>query len=211
MKIAKKDSSSVYAFIDASNIIYGAKDEGWLIDQKKLFKYLKQKFNISKAFFYFGKDSKNLAQAKFLKMLELFGYTLRVKEIKRYYKRTKANCDVDLTMDMLLLQDKYFKAIVLSGDGDFLPLFEYLKIKAKKEIIIIAFSKKTSKDIKRFAKTNFIAIENQKYLLERKPKKNGEDPKLGFLPDVMNVVYKNRCQMSMRKEIFIPPQAGFLL
>ena len=34
----------VYAFIDASNIIYGARSEGWFIDQKKLFVYLKNKF-----------------------------------------------------------------------------------------------------------------------------------------------------------------------
>ncbi len=165
-------TSKTYAFIDASNIIYGAKDEGWLIDQKKLIKYLRSKFNISKAFFYFGKDSKNEKQTKFLKILGQFGYTLRVKEIKRYYKKTKANCDVDLTMDMLILKNEYSGAVVLSGDGDFLPLFKYLESR-KKKIIIIAFSRKTSRDIKRFAKTNFIALENQRYLIERKPKKWG--------------------------------------
>ncbi len=168
-KVVKNSSvDNTYAFIDASNIIYGAKDEGWLLDQQKLFKYLKSKFNISKAFFYFGKDSKNVKQAKFLEVLTNFGFTLRVKEIKRYYKKTKANCDVDLTMDMLILKEKYTRAIVLSGDGDFLPLFEYLSSKEKKNITIIAFSKKTSKDIKRFAKTNFIALENQRHLIERK-------------------------------------------
>lgn len=31
-----------YAFIDASNIIYGTRDEGWKVDFKKLFKYLKE-------------------------------------------------------------------------------------------------------------------------------------------------------------------------
>ena len=35
---------STYAFVDASNIIYGAKAEGWFIDQKKLLNYLKKKF-----------------------------------------------------------------------------------------------------------------------------------------------------------------------
>mgnify|MGYP001562869891 CR=1 FL=1 len=66
---------------------------------------------------------------RFLSKLKFFGYILRIKEIKRYGKRAKANCDVDLTMDMLLLKDKYDRAVVLSGDGDFLPLFEYLKSK----------------------------------------------------------------------------------
>lgn len=45
-----------FAFIDGSNIIYSARAEGWHIDQKKLFDYLKRKFRISKAFFYYGKD-----------------------------------------------------------------------------------------------------------------------------------------------------------
>lgn len=159
-----------YAFIDASNIIYGARAEKWRIDQKKLFGYLRKKFKISKMFFYFGEDNNNSKQAKFLKKLELFGYILRVKQIKRYGSRQKANCDVDLTMDMLLLIDKYDRAIVLTGDGDFLPLFEYLK-KQGKEIVIIAFAKRTARELRRFAGGEFIGLSNERYLLERKQQK----------------------------------------
>ena len=66
-KVIKNSSvDNTYAFIDASNIIYGAKDEGWLLDQQKLYKYLKSKFDISKAFFYFGKDSKRFAKTNFI-------------------------------------------------------------------------------------------------------------------------------------------------
>lgn len=157
-----------YAFIDASNIIYGARTEGWFIDQKKLFDYLKRKFKTSKTFFYFGKDDANKNQEKFLKKLESFGYTLRVKQIKRYGKRQKANCDVDLTLDMLVLKEKYDQAIVLTGDGDFLPLFEYLK-KEKKEITIIAFPKSTARELRKFAGGKFIGLTNERYILERKP------------------------------------------
>ena len=32
-----------FAFIDASNIIYGTRDEDWKVDFKKLFKYLKER------------------------------------------------------------------------------------------------------------------------------------------------------------------------
>lgn len=161
-----------YAFIDASNIIYGARTEGWLIDQKKLFDYLKRKFGCSRAFFYFGKDDANKEQGKFLKKLESFGFTLRVKQIKRYGKRQKANCDVDLTLDMVVMKEKYDQAIVLTGDGDFLPLFEFLK-EQKKEITIIAFPKSTARELKRFAGGKFIGLTNERYLLERKPQKKG--------------------------------------
>src|SRR3989344_8120268 len=154
-----------YAFIDASNIIYGARAEGWLIDQKKLFQYLKSKFSVTKAFFYYGKDSKSKKKEDFLKKLEQFGFTLRVKEIKRYGKRSKANCDVDLTMDMLLKAKEYKRAIVLSGDGDFAPLLEYLKSEDKK-IIVISAPRITAREIKSLIGGNFIDFSTLRYLLE---------------------------------------------
>ena len=156
-----------YAFIDASNIIYGAKAEGWFIDQKKLFKYLEGKFSVSKAFFYYGKDSKNKRQEKFLRKLREFGYTLRVKEIKRFGKRIKANCDVDLTMDMLLKIKEYKRALVLTGDGDFAPLLIYL-LSEKKKVIIISSPKRTAKEIKRVAGKEHIDFGSLRYLLEYK-------------------------------------------
>lgn len=156
-----------YAFIDASNIIYGARAEGWLIDQRKLFQYLKTKFSVSKAFFYYGKDSKNKKQADFLNKLKQFGFTLRVKEIKRYGKRTKANCDVDLTMDMLLKIEEYKRAIILSGDGDFVPLFKHLRNEGK-ELIIISSPRITAREIKSLAAGNFIDFGTLRYSLEYK-------------------------------------------
>ena len=157
-----------YVFIDASNIIYGAKSYGWFVDQKKLINYLKTKYQIKRAFFYFGKDDKNKKQEKFLQKLEEFGYILRIKQVKWYGTRRKANCDVDLTMDALLLAKDYQRGIFLTGDGDFLPLFEYLKNKEEKEIIIVSWPERTARELRRFAGENFVDFNNLRYLLERK-------------------------------------------
>ena len=162
-----KKRQITYAFIDASNIIYGAREEGWFIDQQKLFQYLKSKFSVSKTFFYYGKDSKSQKKENFLNKLKDFGFILRVKEIKRYGRRTKANCDVDLTMDMLLLKDKYQQAIVMTGDGDFVPLLQYLRSQ-KKKIIIISSPKRTAKELRHFAGSNHIDFGGLKFLLEYK-------------------------------------------
>lgn len=159
---------TTYAFIDASNIIYGAREEGWFIDQKKLYKYLQKKFNVSKAFFYYGKDSRNEKKEKFLNKLEQFGYTLRVKEIKRYGIRTKANCDVDLTMDMLIMIREYKQAIVLTGDGDFAPLFSYLIAEKKKKLTVISSPKRTAKEIRTILGGNVLSFDDLRYLLEYK-------------------------------------------
>ena len=166
-KIKKRKNVKAYAFIDASNIIYGARAEGWLIDQNKLLHYLKTKFNVSKAYFYYGRDSKNPRKEKFLQRLKEFGFILRVKEIKRYGVRSKANCDVDLTMDVLLEMKNYQRAIVLSGDGDFLPLYQYLQ-RNKKEITIISSPRSTAREIKVFAGQHYINFGNLRYFIERK-------------------------------------------
>jgi uncharacterized LabA/DUF88 family protein len=166
---------NVYAFIDASNIIYGARSEGWFIDQKKLFIYLKNKFKISKAFFYYGKDSRDPKKIAFLNKLEKFGYFLRVKEIKRFGKRMKANCDVDLTMDMLIKIKEYDRAVVLTGDGDFAPLFIYL-IKKKKQIVIISSPSRTAKEIRVIAGENHIDFGSLRYFIEFFGHKKGGRP-----------------------------------
>lgn len=159
-----------YGFVDASNIIYGARAEGWFIDQKKLINYLRAKYFASKVFFYYGKDSRNEKQGEFLKKLRTFGYVLRVKEIKRFGSRTKANCDVDLTMDMLLKIKEYKRAIVLTGDGDFAPLLVYL-ITKKKKIIVISSPKRTAKEIRKIAGNQHIDFGSLKYILEYKKKR----------------------------------------
>lgn len=163
----KRKKLATYAFIDASNIIYGARAEGWFIDQKKLLLYLKRKFQVKKAFFYYGKDSNDPKKEAFLNKLRQFSFTLRVKEIKRFGKRTKANCDVDLTMDMLIKMREYKRAIVLTGDGDFAPLLSYLIVK-KKKIVIISSPKRTAKEIKSIAGKNHIDFGSLKYMLEYK-------------------------------------------
>lgn len=44
LKKTKTKVIKTYAFIDASNIIYGTRYEGWKVDFKKLFKYLKERY-----------------------------------------------------------------------------------------------------------------------------------------------------------------------
>ena len=168
--IKRNKKLKTYGFVDASNIIYGAKAEGWFIDQNKLLNYLKKKFHVSKAFFYYGKDSKSLKKEKFLQKLRDFGYILRVKEIKRYGKKTKANCDVDLTMDVLLKINEYKCAIVLTGDGDFAPLLSYL-ISKKKKVVVISSPKRTAKEIRQIVKDEHIDFGSLRFLIEYKKKR----------------------------------------
>lgn len=97
-----KKNLPAYAFIDASNIIYGTRNEGWKVDFKKLFKYLTQRYNCKKIYYFAGQDIKNAKQQKFYDLLAKVGYELILKPVKIFVqpdgsKVRKANCDVDLT------------------------------------------------------------------------------------------------------------------
>jgi len=103
--------------------------------------------------------SRHLQKIKFYYMLEKFGYELHLKPVKMYKQedgRTerKANCDVDMAFWLMKEKENFDRAIILSGDGDFLPVLKYLKEQGK-EIIILARGPRTAKEIKKFAGGNF--------------------------------------------------------
>jgi uncharacterized LabA/DUF88 family protein len=77
--------------------------------------------------------------------------------------KRKANCDVDMTFYLMKEMKNFDRVIILSGDGDFLPVLKYLR-ESNKEIIILARGERTAKEIRQFAGANFrdfIRLENR--------------------------------------------------
>ena len=114
--------------------------------------------------------SRHLQRVRFYRHLEKFGYKLFLKPVKRYEQedgipKRKANCDVDMTLHMLKEKDNYASAIILSGDGDFLPVLKYLKEQGK-EVIVLARGPRTAKEIRQFAGSNFRDFEYLRELLK---------------------------------------------
>ena len=58
------------------------------------------------------------------------------------------------------------RAVVLSGDGDFLPVLKHLR-KNDKDMYVLARSKRTAKEIKQFAASEFRDFEYLRELLKR--------------------------------------------
>ena len=106
--------------------------------------------------------TRHLERAKFYRDLERFGYELRIKPTKVFVSAegtttTKANCDVDLTFDLMRFMSQYKEAIVLSGDGDFAPVVEYLQKKHKKVRVLARFER-TAREMKELAGDDFIDL-----------------------------------------------------
>ncbi len=127
-----------YAFIDGNNLYLGAKSQGIKVDYRKLRLYLTHKFNVAKAFIFIGYDPD---RTSLYVALQNAGFLLVQKPTIKYYengkKTMKGNVDAELVLHSAAIEyDNYDKAIVITSDGDFRCLFEYLKEKEKLERII---------------------------------------------------------------------------
>lgn len=114
--------------------------------------------------------SRHLQRVKFYLKLKSFGYDLFLKPVKLYDQddgttKRKANCDVDMTFHLMKEKNNYDKALILSGDGDFLPVLKYLK-KEGKDILVLARGPRAAREIKQFAGSNFRDFEYLKYILK---------------------------------------------
>ena len=98
---------------------------------KDLFRYLSKLARSTK-----GNEKeileKDIKRVKFLIKIQSFGYILRLKPVKHIKSydgsiKMKANCDVDLTFDVMRLEKKFDNLLLLSGDGDFEILVKYFK------------------------------------------------------------------------------------
>ncbi len=100
-----------------------------------------------------------LKRIKFYEKLDSFGYKLRLKPTKVFHNGKqsvkKANCDVDLTFDLMRYISQYTGLVILSGDGDFAPVLDYLRRKGK-SLNILARSERTAKEIRQLAGGKFM-------------------------------------------------------
>lgn len=126
-----------YAFIDSNNLHQGTQDSGWKLDYLKFRNYLKTKYNVGKAYLFIVYIPTN---SSLYKRLQEFGYTLIFKpvlEIKKNGKTEyKGNVDAEMVLHAIININKYKKAVIVSGDGDFYCLIEYLDEQKKLEKVL---------------------------------------------------------------------------
>ena len=117
---------------------------------------------------------RHLQRIRFYLRLEKFGYLLKLKPVKLYDQedgttKRKANCDVEMAFYLMKEKDNFDRVVILSGDGDFLPVLKYLKGQGK-EVIILARGPRTAKEIRQFAGPNFRDFEYLKFRLKMSEK-----------------------------------------
>ena len=147
-----KKKGNNFAFIDSQNVNLAIRELGWRLDFRKFRIYLKEKFGVSKAFLFIGYIKQN---ELLYKKLKSYGYTLVYKPtVKDNFGKAKGNIDAELVLHASAIEyANYDQAVVVSGDGDFYCLIEYL-IKQNKLGKIIVPNNRFSSLLKKFS--NFI-------------------------------------------------------
>ena len=130
-------------YIDGNNLYRGAKALGYEIDYKKFRGWLRQKYNATNIYLFIGLVP---ARTKFYEYLQECNFILVFKQTVSVGGVIKGNCDAELVLKTVT--DFYTKAfdkcILISGDGDFGCLVEFLEDNSALDQIIAPDKNKCS-------------------------------------------------------------------
>ncbi len=124
-----------YAFIDSQNLNLAIRDQGWQLDFKRFRVYLREKYQVEKAFLFIGyiEGNNNLYVS-----LQDAGFVCIFKPTLKYKDgTTKGNCDAELVLWTMIEYPNYDQAIIVTGDGDFYCLVQYLLEQEKLKVVLI--------------------------------------------------------------------------
>lgn len=147
-----------FAFIDSQNLNLGIKDLGWKLDFKKFRIYLKEKYGVKIAYLFIGYLPENQS---LYKSLQEYGYLLIFKPVlKNKTGKPKGNVDADLVLQAMVDYTKYEKAVIITSDGDFYCLVNYLYNQNKLEKVLSPIKEKSSLLLKKAAREKIIFMDN---------------------------------------------------
>ena len=158
----------VAVFIDTQNLYHSAKNLfGARVNFAEILKSAIGERNYLRAFAYVVR-TRSGEEKPFLEALKGLGIEIREKELQEYpdgFK--KGDWDVGIAIDAIRIVDSVDVIVLVSGDGDFVELVEYLKNRGKR-VEVMAFAKTTSAKLKEEA-DEFIDLEKdlKKYLLKK--------------------------------------------
>lgn len=144
--IRRSKKPNTYAFIDSQNLNLGTQRMGWKLDWRKFRQYLADKHGVTKAYMFIGYMSENESLYEYmheLGFLIVLKPTVDVQAQPEGDKSNqkpgeakekpgiKGNVDAELVLYAMKELANYDKAIIVSGDGDFFSLAEYLEEQGK--------------------------------------------------------------------------------
>lgn len=137
-----------YAFIDSQNVNLSIRDQGWILDFARFRKYLEDKYFVTKAFLFIGYVA---TKQTLYTGLQKDGFILVFKPtLSLPSGKPKGNVDAELVLHTMIEYPNFDSAMIISGDGDFYCLIEYLKRQNKLLKVMIPNQFKYSSLLRKF-------------------------------------------------------------
>lgn len=155
-----------YAFIDGQNLYLGTtkSDHPWFVDLKKFRIYLDDKYNVKQAYYFLGYVN-DIHQNIYDKIQEA-GFILKFREHSSVMLgKKKGNVDTDIVFEIMkkLYRDTNCNKIVLvSGDGDYKKLVDFLIEEGRFEKILFPNKKFASSLYKKITHVYYAHLEDIK-------------------------------------------------
>jgi len=155
-------------FVDVQNLYYSARNVyKSKVDFRSILKEAIKGRNLIRAIAYViradVKDEENFFDA-----LKNLGYEVKEKDLQIFYGGAKkGDWDIGIAMDMIELAPKLDSIILVSGDGDFVPLVRHVKYAMGCYVEVMAFGKSSSQKLIEEADHYVdMDVEVQKFLMQ---------------------------------------------
>ena len=166
MAIIKHSEQRVGVFVDVQNLYYSARNiYNARVNYSTLLKETVGSRKLIRAIAYVIRAQMPEEQT-FFDALSKAGFEVKAKDLQVFFGGIKkGDWDVGITMDMIKQMNKLDSIVLASGDGDYVPLVEYLKNFGVR-VEVIAFGKSASSKLIEAA-DDFIDMDQgaKKYLI----------------------------------------------
>ncbi len=160
------------AFIDGQNLFLGTtkSQKSWRVDLKKFRVFLRDKYHIERAYYFLGcVDDRN--QALYDEIQEA-GFVLKFREHNTaMLGKKKGNVDTDIVFDImkrLYKKESFDKIVLVSGDGDYKKMVDFLIVEERFKKILFPNKKFASSLYKQISRVYYDYLENAKHKFAKK-------------------------------------------
>ena len=143
----KHKDQRVGVFVDVQNLYYSAKNlYKAKVNFGAILKTAVAERQLIRALAYVVK-AQNLDEQRFFEALDKQGFEVKMKDLQVFYGgHKKGDWDIGIAIDIIRFMNKLDVVILVTGDGDFVPLVEYLRNHGQ-YVELIAFGESASSQL----------------------------------------------------------------
>lgn len=174
----KHREQRVGVFVDVANMYHSAKNlYSAKVNFKEVLREAVANRRLVRAIAYVIRSESD-EERGFFGALDSQGFEVKAKDLQIFAGGAKkADWDVGIAIDAIKMADKLDSVVIVSGDGDYIPLVTYLKENKGCQVEIIAFGKTTSSKLIDAVDDYFdLGTDVKRFLIQ--------DRRMKFIPDI---------------------------